>query len=132
VDDYRSVMDLQISPASGPTWVPVDSCTLPTAEQPLRVAAFDELFASSLRGIEHPQGSSTRVRLVLEGDEALAARVQRLADAETACCSFFTFTLTPLAASTTRMALDIAVPGERADVLAALIQRAERVRRSAA
>jgi hypothetical protein len=125
-------MDLPMSAASNPAWVPVESCTLPTAEQPLRVAAFDELFASSLRAVEHPHASAARVRLVLDGDETLAARVQRLADAETACCSFFTFTLTPLAASTTRIALDIAVPRERSDVLAALVQRAEQARRATA
>ncbi|WP_245718914.1 hypothetical protein [Micromonospora rhizosphaerae] len=30
-------------------WVP-EACTLPTAERPLRVAEFDELFATALRG----------------------------------------------------------------------------------
>jgi hypothetical protein len=64
--------------------------------------------------------------------------VQRLADAETACCSFFTFTLTPLttgeaaAYEGTVLALDIDVPIARAEVLAALVQRAEQARRAAA
>jgi hypothetical protein len=108
-------------------WVAVDACTLPSGEQPLRVTEFDELFAASVRDIVHPPGSRTRTRLVLAGDAALPARVQRLADAETACCSFFTFTLTSLdtdRAGETVVALDIEVPAARSDVLAALVQRA--------
>jgi hypothetical protein len=30
------------------TWIAVDACTLPTDEQPLRLAEFDELFATTL------------------------------------------------------------------------------------
>ena len=125
-------------PRSSPApadWVPVDACTLPTADQPLRVAEFDDLFATTLRVIERPD-SSVRARLVLAGGDDLADRVQRLADAETACCSFFTFTLTPLETDRvddeTVLALDIEVPVARADVLAALTQRAEQAHRAAA
>ena len=101
-------------------WAP-DSCTLPTAEQPLRRAEFYALFAASLRTVE--RFSARHARLVLTGDETLAARVQRLADAETACCSFFTFTLSPQPPD--RVALDVEVPPTRSDVLAALVGRAE-------
>jgi hypothetical protein len=127
-------------PRPGPApadWVAVDACTLPTADQPLRVAEFDDLFATALRAIERPDAAG-RARLVLAGGDDLAERVQRLADAETACCSFFTFTLTPLttdevgAADRTMLALDIEVPVARADVLAALLQRAERTHQAAA
>jgi hypothetical protein len=128
-------MDLRMTPRLGPApadWVPVEACTLPTAVQPLRVAEFDSLVAASLRAVEHPAGDSTRVRLVLAGDATLPGRVQRLAGAETACCSFFTFALTPLAADQSDagddaavVALDIEVPPARADVLAALVERAE-------
>ena len=100
-------------------WVPVDACTLPTAEQPLRVAEWDHLFASSLRSVER---ASTSARLLLRGDDGLAARVRRLADAETACCSFFTFTVTRL--DDAGVALGIEVPPARADVLTALLRRA--------
>jgi hypothetical protein len=59
--------------------------------------------------------------------------VQRLAAAETACCSFFTFTVTSLAGDDQGiLALDIEVPTARADVLAALVDRAERSRGAAA
>jgi hypothetical protein len=122
--------------AGAPTdWVPADSCTLPTAERPLRVAEFDALFAASLRAVEHPHPAATRARLVLAGDAGLAERVQRLADAETSCCSFFTFTLTPLdadgAGAAAVVALDVEVPPTRSDVLAALVARAEPTRRAA-
>ena len=69
------------------------------AERPLRVAAFDEVFGSSLRAVERPEGE-TRARLMLAGGadlaDDLAIRVQSLADAETSCCSFFTFGVTTL------------------------------------
>jgi hypothetical protein len=98
------------------------------------VAEFDALFAASLRAVEHPGAASAR--LVLAGDADLPGRVQRLADAETACCSFFTFTLTALPAApadgATTVALDVEVPAARADVLAALVGRAEAARRTAA
>jgi hypothetical protein len=134
-------MDMPMpDPRPGPApadWVPVDACTLPTADQPLRVAEFDDLFDTALRAIERSD-VATRARVVLVGGDDLADRVQRLADAETACCSFFTFTLTPLttgeAANSegTVLALDIEVPFAQADVLAALVRRAERARRAAA
>jgi hypothetical protein len=110
-------------------WVPVDACALPTAAQPLRVAEFDDLFAATLRAVERPPLATTRARLLLAGDRGLRDRVQRLADAETACCSFFTFTLTPLIDDGQRtLALDVEVPPAHADVLTALVDRAERAR----
>jgi hypothetical protein len=101
-------------------WPPVDACTLPTADQPLRLAEWDDLFVTSLRTVER---GPTRARLVLAGDDGLAARVRRLADAETACCSFFTFTVTPR--DDDGVVLGIEVPPARSDVLAALIERAQ-------
>jgi hypothetical protein len=156
MDLPRSALPTGPAPAA---WVPVDACTLPTAEQPLRVAEFDALFAASLRTIEQPSATPARARLVLAGDEDLAARVQRLVDAETACCSFFTLAVTPLTlavtpltlavtplalavtplaadearvAGQTVVALDIEVPPARADVLGALVERARRARQAAA
>jgi hypothetical protein len=133
-------MDLPTTTAHpGPVpvdWVPVAACTLPTAEQPLRVAEFDALFASALRTVELGDPAASRVRLVLAGDMDLPDRVQRLADAETACCSFFSFRVTPLseapADDTTVVALDVEVPLDRAGVLAALVQRAAAARRPSA
>ena len=114
-------------------WVPVDACTLPTAEQPLQVAEFDTLFAAALREVHRPPGIATRARLLLAGDEGLGDRVQHLADAETASCSFFAFTLTPLSGGDgTTLALDVEVPAAHADVLTGLVRRAERARGAAA
>ena len=47
-----------------------------------------------LRSIERT--GATAVRMLLAGDAGLAARTQALADAESRCCSFFTFGVTPL------------------------------------
>ena len=44
-------------------WVPADACTLPTAEQPLRVAEFDGLFATALRGMERGEPGWLRLNL---------------------------------------------------------------------
>jgi hypothetical protein len=114
-------------------WATVDACTLPSAERPLRLAEFDDLFATSLRDVSYPAEGSTRARLVLAGDDALPGRVRRLADAETSCCSFFTFTLTAVPGGDgATLALDVEVPAAHADVLAGLVARAERARGAAA
>ena len=110
-------------------WVRVDACTLPTLEQPMRIAEFDDLFAASLRDIQDPGRSDVKVRLVLGGDEELPERVQRLVNAEASCCSFFTFTLTAVepgdsSVTETMVALEVDVPAARADVLAAFVSRA--------
>ena len=130
-------MDLPLTaPRTGPEpadWVPVDACSLPTAEQPLRVAEFDDLFATSLTAVARPPGAAPRARLLLAGDAELRERVQRLAAAETACCSFFAFTVTPLPGGDDgTVVLDIEVPAAHADVLTALVDRAERARRAVA
>ena len=110
-------------------WPPVDGCTLPTAEQLLRLAEFDALFAASLAAVERPGGAPTRVRLLLTGDAGLRDRVQRLADAETSCCSFFTFVVTPRPGDDgAAVVLDIQVPAPHAEILTALVDRAERAR----
>lgn len=104
------------APAAG--WVAVDVCTLPSAERPLRVAEFGELFARSLRRVV--QVSRTRLRLELDAAAAGAAR--DLAGRETGCCSFFTFGFEP--AGEDAVWMDVGVPLERAGVLAGLAARA--------
>lgn len=101
-------------------WVAVDACTLPSAEQPLRVAEFDELFATSLRAVT--EFAPTRLRLEL--DASAEARVRDLAARESGCCSFFAFTIAPSGQGTVLM--DVAVPPERSDVLTGLAARARR------
>jgi hypothetical protein len=97
------------------TWVP-SSCTLPTAEQPLRVAAFDELFATAVT----ERVESGRLSVRLEASPEVAAAAARLAVEETGCCSFFTFALT---AAGGRLTLDITVGPAHTDVLDALVER---------
>lgn len=95
------------------------SCTLPTAEQPLRVAEFDAFFAEAVRTLERP--APTRLRLVLDAGPAVAARAAELAARENGCCSFFTFTLIITGGG---MALEVEVPAGQAAVLDALQARA--------
>ncbi|WP_116948864.1 hypothetical protein [Jiangella endophytica] len=66
------------------------SCTLPTADRPLRLAEFAGLFARSAR--EPRRVSPTRLRLRLDDDPAVLATARDLAVRESACCAFFTFT----------------------------------------
>ncbi|WP_327092520.1 hypothetical protein OIE66_18325 [Nonomuraea sp. NBC_01738] len=99
-------------------WVP-SACTLPTAEQPLRVAEFDALFADAVQALERPE--RTRLRLELVFSPEYAARAAELSARENGCCSFFTFTLT---VADGRLALEVAVPAEQVEVLEALQARA--------
>ena len=109
------------------SFVVPDACTLPTAEQPLRPAEFDELFATAVRRVETL--TPTHVRMTFTGQARLAATVRDLTARETECCSFFTFTVTPepAAADGAALTLDIEVPAQYTDVLAALTQRASTV-----
>jgi hypothetical protein len=99
-------------------WAP-SACTLPTAEQPLRVAEFDALFTETVQDVTRPE--RTRLRLELVFSPEAAARAAELAARENGCCSFFTFTLT-IADGT--LALEVTVPPEHVDVLEALQARA--------
>ena len=103
-------------------WVP-DACNLPTAERPLRLAEFDELFATAVRGVEAV--SQTHARLSLAGPAGLEAKVRDLTARETGCCSFFTFTITrEPSGDGEAMVLDIEVPTAYANVLGSLAGRA--------
>jgi hypothetical protein len=107
------------------TWIAVDGCTLVNAEQPLRQAEFDDLLAATLEHAERP--GHDHLRLTLYGGRGLSERVRDLTERESTCCSFFTFTLTPVTpedAARTRLLLDIAVTPNRTDVLDALADRA--------
>ncbi len=110
-------MDLSQAAALSPE--PADSCTLASADQMARGAEFDQLFAEMVLRTEQP--APTRFRLELRRDPAAARRAAELALAETACCSFFTFTLT---AAADGLVLEIAVPDAHQPALAALAGRA--------
>lgn len=100
------------------------SCTLPTAERPLRQAAFDRLFAETL--VDARRLARDRAVLALAGPAGTEQRVRDLAAAETSCCSFFDFTVMPVppGGAAERVTLEVRVPRARAAVLDALVDRA--------
>ncbi len=100
-----------------PGWVP-QACTLPTVEQPLRIAEFDDLFATGLHGLERVAPTRLQLRLAA-GVEATA---RDLTARETNCCSFFTFDYAPGAVG--ELLLDVTVPDAYVAVLDALAVRA--------
>lgn len=93
-----------------------DACTLPTAAQPVRLGEIDDLLRTAVRSSE--RRGSTLLRLDLAPD--VAATVADLLVRESACCGFFTFTLTMTSGSLT---LDVGVPPAHADVLDGLADR---------
>ena len=96
-------------------WVP-DSCSLPTVEQPLRVAEFDRLFRESvMRSIRL---DATRLELLLAADAVTSA--QSLAQREVGCCSFFRFDFDVRGPD---VVMQISVPPSRTEVLDALTVR---------
>jgi hypothetical protein len=94
-----------------------DMCTLPTAERPLRLAEFDDLFATALRGQQRLSPTTLRWRLA----PMVAAAVRDLTARETACCSFFSFAVT---ADDEAVGVDVTVPAAHVDVLDVLAARA--------
>ena len=105
-------------------WVP-EACTLPNADRPLRLAEFDDLFATALR--EQRRLSPTVLRWHL--DPAAEATAQYLTGRESSCCSFFTFEFAGDDASDDAgdgagLRLDVQVPAGYLDVLDALAGRA--------
>lgn len=96
-------------------WAP-QSCTLPTSERPLRVAAFDNLF----RFVQ----SSTRAastRLDLNLPPAVEPDARELARRESECCSFFTFEFD---SDTQNVVMHIGVPPVQTTVLDGIETRA--------
>jgi hypothetical protein len=100
-------------------WAPTE-CTLPTAERPLRVAEFDELFATSLRAVARV--TPTHLRLILDGGGPVEATTRDLVARETACCSFFAFDLDRTGDD--RLQVDVQVPAPYSQVLDGLAARA--------
>ncbi|WP_446663522.1 thioredoxin family protein [Flexivirga sp. B27] len=99
-------------------WVPADACTLPTADQPLRVAEFARLFTHSLRGLQRTGPTRLRLELVADAEDTARDLIAR----ETDCCDFFSFTLTR--AGEGAMWMDIEVPADRRGVLDGLAEQA--------
>jgi hypothetical protein len=95
-------------------WAP-DACTLPTAERPLRVAEFDDLFSFVVRAERRdPQRLDLALRRTVE------AAARDLARRETECCSFFTF---DFESTGDDLVMHIAVPPGQVEVLDAIEAR---------
>ncbi len=103
-----------------PAWVP-QACTLPTAQQPLRVAEFDTLFTTALRAVHRLDPN--RLRLLLDGATTVEATARDLTRRESECCSFFTFAVTRHDDDQT-VGLEVAVPDGHTAVLDGLAERA--------
>ena len=97
-------------------WVP-DTCTLPTVERPLRLAEFDDLFATVL--LSQQRIAPTRLRWHL--DPTAQQRARDLAARESSCCSFFSFAFTKVG---DELHVEIGVPAGQVAVLDALAGRA--------
>lgn len=100
-------------------WVDVQACTLPTAERPTRLAEFDDVFVRHLVGTELE--SATQATMSFNGGEDTARLLEDLTARESRCCSFFDFAVTT---SGDNVDLRVAVPSTQADVLTALVARA--------
>ncbi len=103
-------------------WVP-EACTLPTAEQPVRRAEFDNLFTAVTRVIRNDPRHA-RFAFAATSDD-FADRVRDLAARESECCSFFGFTVS---SETDGVLLDVTVPDAHVGVLDALVTRADSIR----
>jgi hypothetical protein len=97
-------------------WIP-DACTLPAVDRPLRLAEFDDLFATAVRGQQRV--SPTLLRWHIDATAEPVAR--NLTCRESGCCSFFTFSFAP---DGDAVRLDVEVPGIHVAVLDALAVRA--------
>jgi thioredoxin len=106
----------------GVGWVPVDACTLPTADQPTRLAEFDDLFLSALTGLRRAEPGWLRLRLRGEDPDQLAGRARVLAAKESECCSFFGFTVDRDGAE---VVVDVRVPADKVVVLDGLTHQAQ-------
>lgn len=98
-------------------WVP-QACTLPSVEQPFRLAEFDAMLAGATQA---ERLGEQRLRVSLAAETGLEERVRDLAARESDCCSFFEFDITAHQAG---LVLDVRVPAEHANILDALQARA--------
>lgn len=71
-------------------WIP-SACTLPTVEQPLRVAEFDQLFARAVQDVRRIDPTTLELTIASSAE----AEARDLARRESTCCSFFTFDFLP-------------------------------------
>lgn len=109
-------MTISLAPGA---WVP-QTCTLPTTEQPIRVAEFDRFVTEAVHGIRRP--SPARLELLLSEGTELELMARDLAARESRCCSFFTFEFATTAVGSV---LRVGVPDSHAAVLDTFAVRAQ-------
>lgn len=122
VPRYRFIVIGMTSKAISIGEVPA-ACTLPTAEQPLRLAELDELFRVVQR-VERL--TPRRLLLTLADSPGRKTAVQHLLAREAQCCSFFTFAVTDVDG----LVLDVSVSPQQVDALDAVAQRASLISRT--
>jgi hypothetical protein len=102
-----------------------DFCTLPAADQPMRLMEFDELLRRQVAP-PHRIGPH-RAEFRFGGADGLHAKVSDLLARELECCSFFDFMIDQRAEhpiNEDQLLVQVGVPASRADVLDALLNRA--------
>ena len=92
-----------------------DACTLPTAERPLRLAEFEDLFADHLTVTTWV---GDRLRLSLSGDAGLREQVADLTARENAV--LLVLRLHAVDGSADAVVLEVGVPAQRQEILDAL------------
>lgn len=97
------------------------ACTLPSTDQPFRVAEFDALFADHVKGLERIDATTLSLRF--SADPGLDRTIADLAARESACCSFFSFSLD----RNDGLSLRVSVPERYTDVLDGLQALAQKV-----
>jgi len=92
------------------------SCTLPTAQHPVRVAELGALFATASRT---ERVGDRHLRVSFPAHHGLDSQVRELIERESECCSFFDFAVSTPGG---QVVLDVRVPAARVDVLDGLAQ----------
>lgn len=119
---FRRKVRAPSMPVLGAAWVSVEACTLPVEGQQVRLAEFDALFASALRGVRR-EGSGW-LRLSLRGGAEVEEQARELTAREAECCSFFDFAV---GRDGDEVVVDVRVPADKEPVLDGLAAQAEAV-----
>jgi len=94
------------------------SCSLPTAERPVRLAEFDELLSSATSA---ERGGPTLLTFHFDDRDGLEAQARDLTARESDCCSFFEFSVVKGAGE---VRVEVRVPEPHAGILDSLQSRA--------
>jgi hypothetical protein len=95
------------------------SCTLPTAQHPMRAAEFEALFATAS---QTERVADRHLRVSFPARAGLAEQVEDLAARESQCCSFFDFCVSAPTPPHGLVVLEVRVPPGHVDVLDGLAQ----------